>query len=72
MRDLVQIAENVYHNRETEEEKEQRKRKEEDEREIKKKKKKEKQQERHLQRILAIVVRESREERLQPERQKTP
>lgn len=71
MRDLVQIAENVYHNRETEEEKEQRKRKEEDEREMKKKKK-EKQQERHLQRILAIVVRESREERLQPERQKTP
>lgn len=70
MRDLVQIAENVYHNRETEEEKEQRKRKEEDEREMKKKK--EKQQERHLQRILAIVVRESREERLQPERQKTP
>lgn len=70
MRDLVQIAENVYHNRETGEEKEQRKRKEKDEREIKKKK--EKQQERHLQRILAIVVRESREERLQPERQKTP
>lgn len=69
MRDLVQIAENVYHNRETEEEKEQRKRKrkEEDEREMEKK---EKQQERHLQRILAIVVRESREERLQPERQK--
>lgn len=40
MRDLVQIAENVYHNRETEEEKEQRKRKEEDEREMKKKKRK--------------------------------
>lgn len=40
MRDLVQIAENVYHSRETEEEKEQRKRKEEDEREMKKKKRK--------------------------------
>lgn len=39
LRDLVQIAENVYHNRETEEEKEQRKRKEEDEREMEKKRK---------------------------------
>ena len=37
LRDLVQVAEKVYHNRETEEEKEQRKRKEEDEREMKKK-----------------------------------
>ena len=36
LRDLVQVAEKVYHNRETEEEKEQRK--EKDEREMKKKK----------------------------------
>jgi len=36
LRDLVQVAEKVYHNRETE--KEQRKRKEEDEREMKKEK----------------------------------
>jgi len=36
LRDLVQVAEKVFHNRETEEEKEQRKRKEEDEREIQK------------------------------------
>ena len=35
MRDLVQVAEKVYHNRERKEE-DQRKRKEEDEREIKK------------------------------------
>ena len=35
LRDLVQVAEKVYHNRETEEEKEQRK--EKDEREMKKK-----------------------------------
>ena len=38
LRDLVQVAEKVYHNRETEEEKEQRKRKKEDEREMKKRK----------------------------------
>ena len=38
LRDLVQVAEKVYHNRETEEEKEQRKRKEEDEREMNKRK----------------------------------
>lgn len=50
----------VYHNRETEE-KEQRKRKEEDEREMKKERKKK--QERNLQRILATVVRQNREER---------
>ena len=37
LRDLVQVAEKVYHNRETEEEKEQRKKKKEDEREMKKK-----------------------------------
>ena len=36
LRDLVQVAEKVYHNRETEEENEQRK--EKDEREMKKKK----------------------------------
>lgn len=36
LRDLVPVAEKVYHNMETEEEKEQRKRKEEDEREMKK------------------------------------
>jgi hypothetical protein len=64
----VQVAEIVHHNRETEEEKEQRKRKEEDEREMKK----EKQQERNLQRIWATVVRESREERLQPKRDRNP
>ena len=34
----MQVAEKVYHNRETEEEKEQRKRKKEDEREMKKRK----------------------------------
>ena len=49
MRDLVQVAEKVYHNRETEEEKEQRK--------------KEKRQGRNPQRVRATVVRESREER---------
>ena len=38
LRDLVQVAEKVYHNRETEEEKGQRKRKEEDEREKEKRK----------------------------------
>ena len=38
MRDLVQVAEKVYHNRETEEEKEQRKRKNEDKREMRKRK----------------------------------
>ena len=38
LRNLVQVAEKVYHNRETEEEKGQRKRKEEDEREKKKEK----------------------------------
>ena len=54
LRDLVQVAEKVYYNRETEEEKEQRK--------------KEKRQGRNLQRVLATVVRESREERLQPKR----
>ena len=64
LRDLVQVAEKVYHNRETEEEKEQRKRKEEHECEIKKGKL----QKRNLQRILATVIRESREERLQPKR----
>jgi hypothetical protein len=42
LRDLVQVAEKVYHNRETEEEKEQRKRK------------KEKQQGRSLQRVLTL------------------
>ena len=51
MRDLVQVAKKVYHNREREEEKEQRKRKIEN------------QQGRNLQRVLAIVVRESRKER---------
>ena len=39
LKDLVQVAEKVYHNSETKDKKEQRKRKE-DEREIKKKKKK--------------------------------
>jgi glutamyl-tRNA reductase len=39
LRDLVQVPEKVYHNRETEEEKEQRIRKKEDEREMKNKKK---------------------------------
>ena len=38
LRDLVQVAEKVYHNRKTEEDKEQRKRKEEDKREMKKRK----------------------------------
>ena len=38
LRDLVQVAEKVYHNRETEEEKEQRKRKNEDKREMRKRK----------------------------------
>ena len=38
LRDLVQVAEKVYHNRETEEEKDQRKIKEEREREMKTKK----------------------------------
>ena len=42
LRDLVQVAEKVYHNRETKEEKEQRKRK------------KEKQQGRSLQRVLTL------------------
>ena len=51
-------TEKVYHNRETEEEKEQRK--------------KEKRQGRNLQRVLATVVRESREERLQPKRDRKP
>jgi hypothetical protein len=37
LKDLVQVAEKVYRNREIEEEKEQRKRKEEDEKEMKKK-----------------------------------
>ena len=60
LRDLVQVAEKVYHNRETEEEKEQRKRK------------KEKQQGRNLQRFLATVVREIREERIQPKRERKP
>ena len=40
LRDLVQVAEKVYHDRETEEEKEQRKRKKEDKREMKKRKEK--------------------------------
>ena len=49
--------------------KEGRKREKEDERQ---QKEKEKQQERNLQRILATVVRESREERLQPKRDRKP
>ena len=68
MRDLVQVAQKVYRNRETEEEKEQRKRKKEDEREMKK----EKQQGRNLQRILATVVRGSRDKRLLPKRDRKP
>lgn len=51
LKDLVQVAEKVNHNRETE--KEQRQRKEENEREIKKKK--ERQQKRNLQRIYSTL-----------------
>lgn len=55
---LVQVAEKVYHNRETEEEKEKkRKQKEQEARELKGKKR----QERSLHKILATVVRRTRE-----------
>ncbi|XP_057349869.1 formin-1-like [Manis pentadactyla] len=57
LRDLVQVAEKVYHNRETEEEKEGRKLWETEERELRK----EKRQERNLHKILTTVVRETRE-----------
>ena len=40
LKGIVQVAEKVYHDRETEEEKEQRKRKKEDKREMKKRKEK--------------------------------
>ena len=57
LRDLVQVAEKVYHNREIEEEKEERKQKEQEARKLKT----DKRQERNLHKILATVVRETRE-----------
>lgn len=56
LRELVQVAEKVYHNRETEEEKEERKQKEAEERELRR----EEGQDRNLERILPVVVRENR------------
>ena len=52
LRELVQVAEKVYHNRETEEEKEERKQKEAEQKELRR----EKYQDKSLQRILATVV----------------
>ena len=57
MRELVQVAEKVYHNRESEEEKEERKQKEQEARELER----EKRQEKNLHSVLATVVRETRE-----------
>ena len=57
MRELVQVAEKVYHNRESEEEKEERKQKEQEARELER----EKRQDKNLHRILAAVVRQTRE-----------
>ena len=55
LRELVQAAEKMYHNRETEEEKEE-SRKKEEEKELKK----ERCQNQNLQKILATVVQESK------------
>jgi hypothetical protein len=60
LRDLVQVAKKVYHYRKTEKEKEQRRRR------------KEKRQGRNLQRVRATEGRESREERLQPKKDRKP
>ena len=57
LRELGQVAEKVYHNRETEEEKEEGNQKEQEARELKRNKR----QERNLHKILATVVRETRE-----------
>jgi hypothetical protein len=67
LKDLVQIVEKVYHNRETEEEKEQRKRKNEDKREMRKRKVKGKEFTENL-----GYNRESREEKLQPRETENP
>lgn len=55
LRESVQVAEKVYHNRETEEEKEARRQKEAEQKELRR----EKNQDKSLQRILAMVVRET-------------
>lgn len=57
MRELVQVAEKVYHNQESGEEKKERKQKEQEARELKR----EKRWEKNLHRILTTVVRETRE-----------
>ena len=57
LRELVQVAEKGYHNRESGEEKEERKQKEQEARELER----EKRQDKNLHRILAAVVRQTRE-----------
>ena len=69
LRDLVQVAEKVNHNRKTEEDKEQRKRKEEDKREMKKRKVTEKE---FTENLGYSSQGKQRRETLTKERQKTP
>ena len=57
LRELVQVAEKVFYNRETEEEKEERRQEEQEARELKR----DMRQERNLHRILATIVKEARE-----------
>lgn len=67
LRESVQVAEKVYHNRETEEEKEARRQKEAEQKELRR----EKNQDKSLQRILAMVVRGNRgDQELQGRRQR--